>query len=112
MPDITAVADVLTRLGFTAHLDHPAVDPARVASLSENGPYVVLGAWQKGDTIVHVEQNTAPEAEEADGSRVTVTHPPVLVVANTKSGGSYACSFGDLEAFERIVNGDVEYEVK
>jgi hypothetical protein len=106
--DTSRIEDILTKNGFTEHQDHPA--HANVEALSHNGPYVVHGAWQRGDTIIHIEQNTAPDGEpEADGSQVIRTFPPVLVIQDTKSGGSFAVSFHDLEAFERVLSGEVDY---
>lgn len=109
MPDLSAVAEVLERLGFEEHTEHPAAEPERVASLSYNGPYVVHGAWQKGDVIVHVEQNTAPSPPAPDGSYAVTTYPPVLVVEDTASGGRLAISFHDLEAFERVLEGERDF---
>ena len=113
MIDLSRVEETLTRLGFTEHPDHPAANPSRIAALSENGPYVVHGTWQKGDTIAHVEENVAPETfEDPDGNVFTAEQyhfPPVIVVENTVTGGRVAISFHDLEAFESIVSGNTDF---
>ena len=115
MADIAVLADALAQLGFTDHPEHPQHD--LVDELSHNGPYTVLGSWVKGDTIVHVEQNVAPEVFEVpdgDGGTQKVTvpafhFPPVVVIKNTVSGGSYSVSLDDMDAFGRLIAGDTDF---
>ena len=80
--------DVLSELGFTADEELQAAHQADAndattgeGSLSHNGPYQVQGYWTKGDVHVHLERNTAPEADNGDDMTAIVTHPPVFVVS-------------------------------
>lgn len=109
MTDISLVADALTNLGFTEHQAHPAARPSRVKALSHNGPYKVLGAWEKGNVRVHVEQNTAPNTiRDTEGTEYTAQayqFPPVMVIETVDDAGesfdpprTMAVSYGDLEA--------------
>lgn len=111
--DVTPVADALKKLGFTAHSAHPAAKAARVKALSHNGEYKVLGAWQKDNVLIHVEQNTAPETiRDAEGNEFTAqsfTYPPVIVIETLQDDGSshepprtLAVSYGDLEALHEL----------
>lgn len=109
MTDISLVADALTNLGFTDYPEHPAGHQLRVAALSANGPYAVLGSWRKDNVVIHVEQNTAPETiTDPDGNVFTAaqfTFPPVIVIETVQDDGSsfdpartLAVSYGDIEA--------------
>jgi hypothetical protein len=93
---------ILTDLGFTADDDHKA-SMEKVAEdngMSANGPYVVHGAWSKGDVKIHMEQNTAPDQ---DGELTAqITHPPVMVVE--KAGKRvFAISPRDAESLKDIL---------
>lgn len=66
------------QLGLQSHADDPNTDGG---SMSHNGQYQVQGAWKKGDVVVHLERNTAPESQDESDMSAIVTHPPVFVVS-------------------------------
>lgn len=96
-----ALADTLTALGFTADAQAKAVaeENAEAQGLSTNGDYTVHDVYTKGDVVVTVEQNQAPE--DLGGLSALVTHPPVAVVASPK--GRVAFNPADVDLAVRLV---------
>lgn len=92
----------LADLGFTEDSDHKeAIEKVATDNgLSDNGPYVVHGAWSKGDIKIHLEQNTAPDT---DGElSALVSHPPLLVVEKGDKR-LFALSPRDVESLKDIL---------
>lgn len=81
---MTTLVESLKAVGFTddqAGLQ-AAVQNAEAQGLSLNGRYEVHSVLTKGDVIVTVEQNEAPE--NIGGLDAVVTHPACAVVASPK----------------------------
>lgn len=88
---------IVEAAGFVAvpELTQSNQEAADANGMSHNGAYVVKGVWERGQVVLTVEQNTAREDENADGSQITVTHPAVCVVSSPL--GSVACNAADTE---------------
>lgn len=99
---MSTLSDKLTSLGFTADdkAKQAAIDNADAQELSHNGDYTVHDVFTKGDVVITVEQNQAPE--DLGGLTAVVTHPPVAVIASPK--GRVAFNPADVDLAEILVN--------
>jgi len=88
------LGEALTAQGFIddAQAKQVAVDNAAAQGLSDNGEYTTHVVYTKGDVVVVVEQNEAPD--EA-GSEVIIRHPAVAIITSPK--GRVACNPKDVE---------------
>lgn len=79
--DFIELGAALEAVGFAPHED--AAEYFRAIShelgMQDNGPYEVLACWTRGQTVVLVEQNTAPD-DLGGGMTAVITHPPVAVI--------------------------------
>lgn len=93
-----ALADKLIELGFTADAEAKGVAEANAVEhgMHENGPYVVHHVFTKGDVVVTIEQNTAPE--DLGGMTAVVTHPPCAIIASPKGRVAFNPDDTDLAA--------------
>lgn len=91
----------LGSLGFAQ--DGEAANVARqnaeAQGLSHNGPYEVLGVWRRGEVMVLLEHNTAPDV--FNGLNALISHPPVAVLSGPK--GRVAVNPDDLELVSTLV---------
>lgn len=55
---------------------------AEAQGMGANGEYTVLDVLTRGEVVVTIEQNQAPE--DVGGLTAVVTHPPLAIVASPK----------------------------
>jgi len=97
-----ALADTLVTLGFLEDDDakNYFAGLASDAKMHDNGPYDVRQVFTKGDVVVLVEQNTAPE--DMGGMSAVVSHPACAIIESPK--GRVAFNPEDVELAENLVN--------
>jgi hypothetical protein len=97
-----ALANKLDALGFTedaagkGYFEGLAAD----AGMHDNGPYVVHHVFTKGDVVVVIEQNTAPE--DMGGMSAIVSHPACAIIESPK--GRVAFNPDDVELAGNLVD--------
>lgn len=98
---MSALSDKLIELGFKAdkQAKQVAVDNADAQGMSANGSYDIHDVFIKGNTVVTVEQNQAPE--DLGGLSAVVTHPAVAVIASPQ--GRVAFNPDNVELAEILV---------
>lgn len=97
-----ALNETLEQLGFTR--DENVRDQILVlsleADLSHNGEYSVGDVFVRGECVVVVEQNQAPE--DLGGMKAVVTHPPLAIIESPK--GRVAFNPTDVKLAEVLVS--------
>lgn len=98
-----ALAETLLDLGFTRDEASKSAAEANAEAngMSSNGAYVVQDVFVRGEVVVTVEQNQAPE-DFGGGMSAIVTHPPLAIIASPK--GRVAFNPEDLELAANLAN--------